>query len=41
VALLVDLGGHHLAGVAHEVDVGLLPALQAGEDLVDDSVFEE
>src|SRR5574341_212709 len=41
VPLLVDLGGHHLARVADEVDVGLLPALQAGEDLVDDAVLEE
>ena len=37
----VDLGGHELAGVAHQPDVRLLAALEARDDLVDDAVGEQ
>ena len=41
IALLVDLGGQHLAAVAHQEDVGLLAALQLGHDLVEDPFREQ
>src|SRR3546814_10659081 len=39
--VLVDLGATHLAAAVHDIDGGLLAALERAQDLVDDAIVDE